>query len=86
MSKYLCNNVIDPNSFENYEESVAIYYNKLTRVFEDDDGYPIFDIYKIITPGDMYIFLHKQDYMIANHQSLPRVFVEMYYPIEGEIS
>lgn len=83
MAKYLCYTPIDPESFKEYEESIAIYYNNNTKRFEDDDGFPIHDIYKIITPNDVFIFLHRKDYMIANHQSLSKVFVEMYYP-EGD--
>jgi hypothetical protein len=84
MAKYLCNTLVDPENFDTYEESVAIYYNKSTNRFEDDDGYPIFDIYRIISPNDFYMFMHKKEYMITNHQSLSQVFVEMYYPTEGE--
>lgn len=79
MAKYLCNCMMDPNSFDEYEESVAIYYNINNRFFEDEDGYPIYDIYRIITPNDMLLFLHNKCYMITKHQSILKVFVEMYY-------
>ena len=84
MAKYLCNTLVNPESFDTYEESVAIYYNINTNRFEDDDGYPIFDIFRIITANDFYLFTHRKEYMIVNHQSLSQVFVEMYYPTKGD--
>ncbi len=79
MPKYLCNELINDIDLDEYEESVAIYYNPEKRYFEDCDGFSIPDIYNIITPNVMYLFLHKKCYTITQHQSIPEVFVEMYY-------
>ena len=60
-------------------EFISIYYNSHERYFEDEDGFIIYDIYKIISPNDFYMFMSLKDVMITSHKTLSNVYVEMYY-------
>lgn len=64
---------------EEQEKYISIYYNSDKRYFEDDQGFIIYDIYKIISPNDFMLFMDLKDEMITTHKSLPNIYVEMYY-------
>lgn len=43
---------------------LSFYYDKKRRRFVDEDGFVINDIYKYISPLEMYLFLRRKEYTL----------------------
>ena len=67
-----------------FEDLVGLYYDPRCNHFEDADGDIVFDIFKIISPNDIYLFRQKQDYMMVPHRQRKDIRVELHYPAEGD--
>lgn len=63
-----------------YMDIISLYYLPDENKFTDEDGYVIFDIYRIITPNDVFLFRELQDYLIVKHATTPGLLVEMHWP------
>lgn len=56
----------------------TLYYDIDRNKMMDADGYLILDIYRLITPNMLYLFLKKKEYMCFEVK--PGYFVELIYP------
>lgn len=61
-------------------DAVGLFWDRDHNVFIDEDGFIIWSIFEIITPGDLLLFRQNCDYMCVNHRTLQGVTVELYYP------
>jgi hypothetical protein len=60
-------------------DSIGMYYDRDNNIFVDEDGFPIYEIFTMITPNDLYLFKKKKCYMIVNHKTLKNVVCELYW-------
>ena len=65
---------------EEFDEIIQLYYYENDNMFIDEGGFPVFDLFRIITPNDLFLFRHHKEYMLVPHCSIPRVGVEIFYP------
>ncbi len=66
------------------QESVGLFYNPNTNTFVDEDGFIIWSIFEIISPNDLYLFKRHKEYMLAQHQTVSELLVEVFYLEEGD--
>lgn len=75
--------ILAPESCDG-EDFMALYYCKEQNQFMDGEGEIIPCLFEIITPNDLYFFKLYKENMIVSHATIPRSFVELYYPEDEE--
>lgn len=61
----------------------TLFYDKRINRMIDEDGFPVFDIFNIIRPNDLYMFKElKEDVVVM---SIDKRLVELVYPEEDDI-
>ena len=75
----------DENGYLNHYDSpdeldvVTLFYNNEENKFIDKDGWIVWDIFKYITPNDLYLFRKKKECMVVPYQTAPGWLCELYY-------
>lgn len=67
------------------QDSIGIFYDVERNLFIDEDGFPIINVFELITPNDLYLFKLGGTYMVVNHRSLPGVLCELFYPADDDL-
>lgn len=61
----------------------TLFYNKGLNQMIDEDGLPVFDIFNIIRPNDLYMFKKlKEDVVVMG---VKKYLVELVYPEDDDI-
>lgn len=61
----------------------TLFYNKRINRMIDEDGFPVFDIFNIIRPNDLYMFKKlKEDVVVMG---VKKYLVELVYPEDDDI-
>lgn len=61
----------------------TLFYDKRINRMIDEDGFPVFDIFNIIRPNDLYMFKElKEDVVVM---SIDKRLVELVYPEDDDI-
>lgn len=68
-----------------FKEVMQLYYYPLDHIFVDDGGFPVFNIFNMITPNELFLFRHCKEYMIVQHCRNPEVGVELIWPDDDEM-
>ena len=55
-------------------EVEPFYFNKLDNTFYDQDGYSVSNIHEYVRPGDVDIFLYKQETMLIYNDDYDVVY------------
>lgn len=63
---------------------VSLFYDIKNNKFVDEGGYIIWDIFKYITPNDLYLFRKNKECMFVPYQTAKGWICELYYPSEGD--
>lgn len=63
------------------DDVLVIYYDIENNVMMDDEGYPIFDIFELITPSQLFLFKYEKQSVTVLKVS-GEGWVEMLYPEE----
>ena len=67
-----------------FDEYMVIAYDADTNTFVDEDWTIIWDIFRIVTPNDVYLLKQTQTTLIVPHRTLKGTGVELYYrPEDG---
>lgn len=61
----------------------VLYYDEDKNVMTDDDGFIVHDIYKIITPNQLYLFKAKKQSMLVTGKN--GLVVELIYSYDDEL-
>lgn len=78
----------DSNGYLNYYDSpdeldiVCLFYDEISRKFIDENGVMIWDIFRYITPNDLYLFRQKKECMVIPWRTSPGWLIELYYPVD----
>ena len=64
---------------QRFQDAVGIFYVPEWNAFQDENGFLIYSIFEIITPGDLFLFKKNKGYMCVPHRSMPDILVELYY-------
>lgn len=67
-----------------FDDVVQLWYYDKDNLFVDSDGFPVFSIFTLITPNDLFLFQHHKEYMLVSCCTNPRVGVELIYPEDDE--
>lgn len=67
------------------QDAMAFFYDVVNNVFLDEDGFIVWNMLEFVTPNDLYLFRHHEQYMVFQHRSLPGIMCELYYPEEDVI-
>ena len=67
-----------------FTDTVGLFYDPRINRFEDEDGFIVWSIFEIVTPNDIYLFRHNQEYMLVPHRQFKDVGVELFYPEAGD--
>ena len=65
---------------EEFDEIIQLYYYADDNVFMDEDGFPVFGLFHIIAPNDLFLFKVHKEYMLVPHRENPKIGVELFYP------
>lgn len=71
-----------PPVFSRGPSTIALYYDKDSNRFIDEDGYIIYYIFGIVTPNDIYLFKKNKEYMLL--KGVHGEMVELIWPIDEE--
>jgi len=71
------------NDIFEFDECIGLFYDHATGRFVDEDGDTVWSIFELITPNDLLLFRHYQDYMVVPHRTQKGVGVELFYSIEN---
>ena len=63
---------------------ICLFYDREKNKFLDEDGFIVWDIYRYITPTDVYLFKSKKECMFVTHRSLRNTLCELYYPMHDD--
>jgi hypothetical protein len=54
-------NDMDTGISIDFDEHQILYYNDKLNIFLDDGGYIVYDIFRIVSPNDLYLFREKKE-------------------------
>ena len=67
-----------------YEDAIGLFYVKEWNVFQDEDGFIVWNIFEIISPNDLFLFKKNKEYMLVPHSTIPGVLVELFWPDDDD--
>jgi len=63
-----------------FDDIIGLWYYPEDNLFIDDNGFPVFDIFRMITPNDLFLFRHDKEYTLLSCSTNPKIGVELFYP------
>lgn len=63
-------------------DTIGFFYDVVNNNFLDEDGFIVWNMLEFVTPSDLYLFRHHQEYMAFRHRYIPGTICELYYPEE----
>lgn len=78
LGAYDYEDILNEKEFELLEEMLcddyswhgvkSYFYTRSTNLVTDEDGYPIFDIYRIISPSMFLLFTKRKDHILLKNK------------------
>ena len=60
-------------------EIIGLFFDANINRFIDEDGCVVHDIFRIITPDDLFLFKQEEKCMVVDHAEFKEVLVELFY-------
>jgi hypothetical protein len=65
-------------------EVISLYYDKYENIMVDQDGEPVFDIFRMITPSLFYLYKKRQGTYYIKSKDRKDVVYEFVFPLDGD--